>query len=95
MVTSPGATPGANALHPLNNPSPVQVREDDRGQPQAVRLRGAWLEVEAIEDTWLLEDEWWRDEPIERRYYTVQVDEGLQLTTFRDLRKGTWYAQKP
>jgi hypothetical protein len=50
--------------------------------------------VEAVRESWLVEDRWWSDAPLRRRYWEVVTDDGRNLVVFRDLRTRTWYAQR-
>jgi hypothetical protein len=45
-----------------------------------------------IVDTWVMEDEWWR-QPTVRQYYLVQATSGARFTIFRDCVADTWYKQ--
>jgi hypothetical protein len=46
--------------------------------------------VQAIQDRWRVDDEWWRERPISRLYYAVLLDNELLLTLFHDLIADTW-----
>ena len=83
-----------NRIRPLNQPDKVQVRELFDQKPSIVFLNGKWHTVCSIEDMWEVEDEWWRDAPINRRYYQVGFDIGLTITIFRDMISGFWYEQR-
>src|SRR3954464_14084548 len=74
----------------LNLPLPATVRADDRGRPLAVHGRA----IDAVRESWLVEDRWWTDEPLRRRYWEVVTADGRDLVVFRDLREGRWYAQR-
>jgi hypothetical protein len=92
MVKDTGKTLRAGAYRPVNLPGPVKVKEDADGLPQA--LEGKRLQsVSAIEDTWRLDDEWWRREPLARLYYTVRLTSGQRLVLYKDLNNGGWYRQ--
>ena len=78
---------------PLNMPRPIQVAVDDDGLPASVVRSGRRVAVTAIEDTWRIDDEWWRDE-ISRLYYQLELADGTTITVFEDLMKGGWYAQR-
>ena len=94
MVKNPGAAGRSGSIRTLNQPVPGEVRTDDMGLPQALRLRGRWVAVEAVADHWRMDDEWWREQPVSRMYYQCIVDQGLQATVFRDLASDGWYIQK-
>ncbi len=52
------------------------------------------LTVASINDLWQVDDEWWRETPISRRYYQVTTQDERRLTIFRDQLNGSWYWQK-
>lgn len=81
-------------LRVLNGPRPLEVQADDAGVPVAVR-RAEWPELRAlrVEDCWRIDDEWWREQPVSRMYYTLQVEGGLRLTAFHDLLSDGWFEQ--
>jgi CO dehydrogenase/acetyl-CoA synthase delta subunit len=66
------------------------VRADATGRPEAVGSRA----VEAVRESWLVEDRWWTDAPLRRRYWEVVTADGRDLTVFRDLEGGRWYGQR-
>ena len=74
----------------LAKPKPVRVRADDVGRPLMVGRR----EVDAVRESWLVEDRWWTDAPLRRRYWEVVTGDGRDLVVFRDLEEGHWYAQR-
>jgi hypothetical protein len=81
---------------PLNLPQPLQVQAADTPDgpaPRAVRWRGRWRRVMAIDDCWHIDDEWWRDE-ISRRYFVVQLEGDVRVTLFVDRLAGSWWAQR-
>ena len=73
----------------LNLPRPVPVRSGAGGRPLAVAGRP----VEAVRESWLVEDRWWTDAPLRRRYWEVLVAGGRNMVVFRDLEEGAWYEQ--
>lgn len=97
MVTHPGTAPGAGPLYrPLNLPRPATVRTDARGLPRAIadtRGGGPAAAVRALLDAWELDDEWWREDPIRRRYFRLLLADGRVLTVFCDLVGGGWFRQ--
>ncbi len=98
----------------LNLPVPIQVVEDGAERPVSVTLpparssrlaqegrslAAASLVVTSINDLWQVDDEWWRERPISRRYYQVTTQDPAtqnerRLTIFRDQLNGSWYWQK-
>ncbi len=95
MVTHSGTAPGAGPFYrPVNLPRATGVHSDDRGLPLAVAPHpGRQIPVRALLDVWELDDEWWRDEPIRRRYFQLLLASGQLLTVFCDLVSGRWYQQ--
>ncbi len=92
MVEDTGKAVRPGTLKPVNQPEPLQVEEDAAGMPVAVRNKRRQL-VQAVDDRWRLDDEWWRPEPISRMYYTVRLNSGLKLVLYKDLVGGCWYRQ--
>lgn len=78
---------GARRLH---EPRAIVVRADARGRPLAVGGR----EVEAVRESWLVEDRWWTAAPLRRRYWEVVTVDGRDEVVFRDLEDGTWHRQR-
>ena len=62
----------------------MRVRAGEGGRPEAVGGR----EVEAVRESWLVEDRWWTDAPLRRRYWEVVTADGRDLVVFRDLAGG-------
>ena len=93
MVASSGAETSADRLRPLNLPRAVQVTVDKQsGLPLALHERHCRREVECIQDSWYVDDEWWRD-PISRRYVQVLLCDGAIRTLFRDCITDRWFEQ--
>jgi hypothetical protein len=93
MVNNSGATLRTDSFRLLNPPIPVDVRESAHQTPHAIRIKGRWLRVVSIEDLCNVDEEWWRERPIVRMYYRVNMEDGRQLTVFRDMLDGAWYRQ--
>ncbi len=74
----------------LGAPRPVRVRMGAGGRPEAVEGR----RVEAVRESWLIEDRWWTPSPVRRRYWEVVTADGRNLVVFRELDKGRWYEQR-
>jgi len=72
----------------------VAVEADAEGRPVAVTLRpGERLRVLQVQDTWRIDDEWWRERPVSRVYYEVALEDGRAVTVYRDLISGGWLSQ--
>lgn len=75
----------------LGAPVPVRVRAaPEDGRPLAVGP----LVVEAVRESWLVEDRWWTAEPLRRRYWEVVTACGRDLVLYRDLEDGRWWRQR-
>ena len=84
------APPAVTGPRRLGLPSPVRVRTGAGGRPLAVGGRA----VEAVRESWLVEDRWWTDAPLRRRYWEVVTVDGRCLVVFHDLERGDWHAQR-
>ncbi|CAA9516004.1 MAG: hypothetical protein AVDCRST_MAG45-2209 [uncultured Solirubrobacterales bacterium] len=81
-------TPG---LRRLGDPRPVVVRAGPGGAPAAL----AASPVEAVREEWVVEDRWWTDTPLRRRYFELVLADGRDVVVFRELTgpRG-WYEQR-
>lgn len=66
------------------------VADPADGRPLAVDSRT----VEAVRESWLVEDRWWNGAPVRRRYWEVVTACGRNLVLFHDLRAGGWFVQR-
>lgn len=79
-----------------------------RGSPRQPRRSGAarrsrdgnaregsreMTRVKSVINMWEIEDEWWREEPIRRRYWRLRLETGQEVTVFEDLETGRWFQQ--
>jgi hypothetical protein len=85
-----GATPSSRGPRRLAPPRAVRVSADAGGRPEAIAGRV----VEAVRESWLVEDRWWTDAPLRRRYWEVVTADGRDVVVFRDLEAGRWFAQR-
>ena len=86
-----GAPPSrAGAPRRLGLPVAVRVRTAEGGRPEAIDGDG----VEAVRESWLVEDRWWTEDPLRRRYWEVVTAGGRDVVVFRDLEAGTWWRQR-
>jgi hypothetical protein len=74
----------------LAEPHTVRVRAGAGGFPEVVDGR----RVESVRESWLVEDRWWTDVPLRRRYWEVVTTCGRDHVVYRDLERGRWYAQR-
>ncbi len=70
----------------LNVPRPVRVRWGE-GLPSEVDGE----RVEALRESWLVEDRWWEAQPLRRRYWELITARGRNLVVFHDLATGHWF----
>ena len=91
MVADPGAEAGAGRLRPLNLPRPITIRAQTN-RPVILVSGRQRHRIEEIQDSWRIDDEWWRA-PIRRRYYRVVLDDGSLRTIYHDLGADAWYEQ--
>ncbi|MFZ0091330.1 MAG: hypothetical protein WAL63_17605 [Solirubrobacteraceae bacterium] len=50
--------------------------------------------VDAVRESWLIEDRWWTDKPLRRRYWEVVTTCGRNEVVFHDLLRGRWWRQR-
>ncbi len=74
----------------LNEPVPARVRAADNGRPVDVDGRS----IDAVRESWLVEDRWWTDHPIRRRYWEVVTADGRNVVVFREIDHGRWFRQR-
>lgn len=86
-------TSGPSRLRPLNRPRPLRVEADEKGRSVAVHISGRRCAVEAVLETWRIDDEWWRQRPVSRLYWRVLLEDGRTVTVYRDLVSGRWARQ--
>ena len=83
--------PVSVALPPTISNRPARSRwptQDSRSPTLAA------LAVTSINDIWQVDDEWWRERPISRRYYQITTQDDCRLTIYRDQLNAQWYWQK-
>ncbi len=94
MVKNSGAPVRPHRLRPLAGPRLLRVETDDRDRPRAIAHEGAMRNVASIQDRWRIDDEWWREAPLSRVYYQLQLDGGRVVTVYQDLTGGEWWLQR-
>ena len=93
MVTDTGATGGPGRARQLNRPRPLRVEAGEDGRPIAVYLSDRRYAVEAVLEVWRIDDEWWRERPVSRLYYSLLLADGRMVTVYRDMVSGGWAQQ--
>ena len=73
----------------LYEPRPARVRATARGCP----LEVDGVRVLAVRETWLLEDRWWGEQPLCRRYWELLMASGRNAVVFCELPARRWFAQ--
>jgi hypothetical protein len=77
-------------LRALNAPQQVSIVVSGHGLPATVGGRT----VEAVREEWRVEEGWWTDEPIRRRYLELVLEGGRLAMVFEDRRRpGRWFVQ--
>ncbi|MDQ6746262.1 MAG: hypothetical protein M3Z27_09660 [Actinomycetota bacterium] len=71
-------------------PRPVAVKCIEEGAPSLVDGR----EVDAVRESWLIEDRWWTERPLRRRYWEIVTTCGRDEIVFHDLEGGRWWRQR-
>lgn len=71
-------------------PQRVAVTAAPDGRPLTVGAR----EVDAVRESWLIEDRWWTERPLRRRYWEVVTVCGRDEVVFHDLIGGGWWRQR-
>ena len=92
---------GAAVHHSPGLPRQAPAPGLERRSARAALLRegrGAasheWRRVREVLDTWRIDDEWWRKEPVSRLYYRVVLEDGTVTSLFKDLVGGQWRRQQ-
>ena len=76
----------------LSVPRRVAVTADDDEDGRPVQVDGRV--VDGVRESWLVEDRWWTDRPLRRRYWEVVTVCGRNEVVFQDLRSGRWWRQR-
>jgi CO dehydrogenase/acetyl-CoA synthase delta subunit len=79
-----------SAPRQLVTPRRVAVAAGEDGRPLVIDGRA----VDAVRESWLLEDRWWTERPLRRRYWEVVTACGRNEVVFHDLRSGRWWGQR-
>ena len=79
------------ALQVLNAPQPVRITAGGDGLPAVVDGRA----VEAVREEWRVEEGWWTERPVRRRYLELVLADGRIAVVYEDRREpGHWYQQR-
>lgn len=91
MVSHSRTSPRAGQFRTLNQPRQIDVVVKNH-RPSVIVDQRHRYRIERIQDTWIIDDEWWRD-PISRQYFQVVLDDGGVRTIFHDRVAGNWFSQ--
>jgi hypothetical protein len=50
--------------------------------------------VAQVRESWLIEDRWWTEQPLRRRYWELVSETGRDIVVFHDLLAGSWHRQR-
>lgn len=91
MVAHSGTSSRPDPLRPLNRPQPIDVLVNQH-RPAVLIEPPHRHRIEQIQETWVIDDEWWRD-PIRCQYFRILLENGSTRTIFHDRTTGTWFSQ--
>ena len=75
----------------LATPRPASVRTNRHGAPVAID----GVAVERATEEWVVEDRWWEDRPLRRRYFELVLANGLNTVVFHAGGHGDgWFFQR-
>jgi hypothetical protein len=74
----------------VNKPWPVAVQMGSEGMPRAVGR----LAVETVREEWVVEDGWWTQRPLRRRYFELVLEDGSNVVVFSEPDSGRWFRQR-
>ena len=74
----------------LYAPRRAEVRTDGAGVPVAVES----VAVESVREEWLVEDRWWTERPLRRRYFELVLSDGRDVVVFEAEDSASWFAQR-
>ena len=75
----------------LNSPRPARVRFDPAHPGCPTEVNGE--AIESLRESWLVEDRWWTDRSLRRRYWELVGERGRNVVVFHDLCGGSWFIQ--
>jgi hypothetical protein len=68
----------------------ARVEADPEGTPLRIDRHA----VAQVRESWLIEDRWWTEQPLRRRYWELVSETGRDLVVFHDLLTGGWRRQR-
>jgi len=82
---------------PLHLPRPARVRTAAGGSPGGAPIEVDGRQVAQVRESWLVEDRWWTERPLRRRYWELVTACGRNVVVFRDLDRAFasgWFVQR-
>jgi hypothetical protein len=89
MVSYSGSAGVARSARRLNEPRPAIV---ELAVEEPATVDGARVEV--VRDEWRVDERWWTEHPLRRRYFEVVLATGENATVFLDETSGRWFRQR-
>jgi hypothetical protein len=68
----------------------VSITANQAGVPRTIGRE----RVAAVEETWRIDEGWWRSEPLSRRYWRLLMASGDWVTVYQDLLSEQWFGQR-
>jgi len=68
----------------------AHVQATTAGTPLAVDGQ----RIAHVRESWLVEDRWWTERPLRRRYWELVSESGRNLVVYHDLVSGSWLRQR-
>jgi hypothetical protein len=94
VVTRSGVAGAAGAegrvVARFNAPRAARVEANASGTPLDVNHRAVAL----VREEWRVDDRWWTEEPVARRYFELVLESGENTVVFHDGASGGWYIQR-
>jgi hypothetical protein len=75
-------------------PAPNQPRSIRVSASEGEPVRVGAEEVEAIRESWIVQDRWWTRRPIHRHYWEVVTRGGRDVVVFHDRIGGGWFTHR-
>ena len=89
MVANTRGQGDARAARRLNEPRRVAVVA-----PEGVPARVGGVPVTHVREEWRLNERWWTEQPLRRRYFDLVLETGEHAVVFCDEQRGSWYRQR-
>ena len=94
MVSNTRRTTDPRRILRLKPPRPFEVEAGEDGIPLRLRLDGVWQEVTLARKPWVIDQHWWRADPVQRTYFRLAPADGPSLTVYFDHVSKTWFRQE-